>query len=154
MEWRVIPSFPNYEASDSGRVRHARTGRVRTPADVGGALVISLYCRGRMTSRNVGALVLEAFVGPRPGNAECSHLNGDYRDSRLANLRWESQAANLSRKREHGTHGVKLNEEQVSEVRRRLAAGETQRSIARALGINQSNVSRINSGKAWADSEV
>lgn len=30
-EWRVIPEFPNYEASDAGRIRHRYTGYVRKP---------------------------------------------------------------------------------------------------------------------------
>ena len=42
--------------------------------------------------RDVGAIVLEAFVGPRPEGLVCCHLNGDANDNHLENLKWGTRA--------------------------------------------------------------
>ena len=49
-----------------------------------------------------------------------------------------------------GTFSVaKLNPEQVLEIRRRLADGETQRKIAEDFGVTHTVVTNINTGKTW-----
>lgn len=45
----------------------------------------------------------------------------------------------------------KLTWAQVREVRRRVAAGESQRSVALSVGVTQSNVSRIVAGQTWRE---
>ena len=42
---------------------------------------------------------------------------------------------------------VKLNDETIHEIRRRLALGHFQHDIAADLGINQGRVSEVNTGK-------
>ncbi len=44
---------------------------------------------------------------------------------------------------------AKLNEEQVAEIKRRLAAGEKRQPIARDYGINPTIISMIKTGKIW-----
>lgn len=46
---------------------------------------------------------------------------------------------------------AKLTEDQVSEVKARLASGETGRSIAKAFGIHFGTVSDIRCGKIWKE---
>lgn len=46
---------------------------------------------------------------------------------------------------------VKLVEEDVCEIRRRVAAGEYRKDIAREFGVSPSFVSQIVKGRAWAD---
>lgn len=100
-----------YEVSDLGRVRslprvdalgRRRGGRVLR----GGTDIIGGYQQVSLTppavdgeaqpqvSYRVHVLVLETFVGPRPAGMEACHNNGDPRDNRLSNLRWDSRAAN------------------------------------------------------------
>ena len=43
----------------------------------------------------------------------------------------------------------KLTESDIAEIRKRLATGEMQRSIAEDFDITQANVSAINTGKTW-----
>lgn len=43
----------------------------------------------------------------------------------------------------------KLTEAMVVDIRRRLSRGETGSSIAKALGVHKSQISRIKSGKGW-----
>jgi DNA-binding XRE family transcriptional regulator len=44
---------------------------------------------------------------------------------------------------------AKLSEADVSEVRRRCAAGETQASVARAYGVARTTISAIVVGRNW-----
>lgn len=80
----------------------------------------------------VHAVVLGAFVGPRPEGCDASHKNGHRDDNRLSNLCWESRAANNRRKAAHGTQirgeqhkCSKLTAAEVTEIRARAARGET-----------------------------
>ena len=101
-DWRAVPGFEDlYEVSDLGRVKSlARLKRGRgnrmnplrerilkaTPCY--GYLQVGLSEDGQVTYKKVHALVLTAFVGPRPEGMESRHLNGDRRDNHLANLCW------------------------------------------------------------------
>lgn len=105
--WRDIPSLPEYEASNHGRVRrrpHERPmpkGGVRT---YGGkpwfgaweprrARYIIQY---RRRTYRVAALVCEAFHGPRPAGQVAMHINENSRINRPENLAWGTQKENLN----------------------------------------------------------
>ncbi len=113
--WRSIPGWEGlYEVSNLGRVRSVdrtvvtglgprrykgRLRRVYTGDDL----------RPRVTFRGaynykVCALVLKAFVGPRPHGMEACHNNGDSTDNRLENLRWDTPSANNYDLVLHGRH--------------------------------------------------
>lgn len=62
------------------------------------------------------------------------------------NCRW---ATVYEQARNHGSS--KLTAQLVQEIHGRCEHGETQRSIARRLGISQSTVSEIRNGKLWPD---
>ncbi len=108
--WRTIPSLPEYEASDWGRVRrkpHLKprkggglrraggkpTKGVLRPA-TGGPRYSIMY-KGR--NYKVARLVCEAFHGPPPpGKPNCLHRNETATDNRPANLKWGTQRENLN----------------------------------------------------------
>lgn len=46
-------------------------------------------------------------------------------------------------------HEAKLTEEQVREIRRRAAAGETRRAIARSLGVSRWCITLIVNRRTW-----
>lgn len=104
MEWRAIPSLPDYEASSAGTVRRrpfsqampnggTRTyGGTETTGAWDGARFIISY-RGK--SRKIARLVCEAFHGPANGRV-CMHLDEDARNNRPDNLAWGTQKENLN----------------------------------------------------------
>lgn len=125
-EWRPIPGFVNYEASNLGRIRllsHYKVrrnkfsgydvypvkGRVRKPAprrDSNGredAMILSITINGQQRTVYVHQLVLFAFIGPRPEGFECCHHDGNFRNNELSNLRWDTSAANKADAKRHGT---------------------------------------------------
>lgn len=164
--WREIPGFPGYEASDLGRVRSlintrgnpARTPKLKKPWMRGGYPIVTLTrTRGRTDSvKQVGHFVLLAFRGDPPPGTECSHLNGNQLDNRLANLAWETHLVNMARKADHGTivrgeaHGqARLTEREVAVIRRLLDGGVPGRTIALAFEVGEATVSQIRSGTTW-----
>lgn len=104
-QWKPIPDFPGYEASDEGRIKSVARTIVRGAG-------IEQPIRERIlkqhpyakrglfvsfsgsTTRAVHRLVLEAFEGPCPPGHECCHLDDDATNNRLSNLRWDSRSAN------------------------------------------------------------
>lgn len=105
--WKPIAGYEDaYEVSDLGRVRSlprevmsgcgvrkTRPMIRRTFLGDKGEARLFLSIEGRRKVFYVSALVLEAFVGPRPEGMEARHRNGDMRDDALANLWWGPQAS-------------------------------------------------------------
>ena len=101
--WMPVPGFDKYEVSNLGRVKSHSRGAPRIlrpgPTNYGHLSVVL----GRGNTRMVHALVLTAFVGPRPPGADCRHLDGDPTNNHLANLRWGSRTENILDAVAHGT---------------------------------------------------
>lgn len=125
-QWRPVSGYVgSYEVSSLGRVRSLdrriecrngssfrRRGVLLNPSEhtPGGYRQVKLP---NVESSNasaqrtafVHALVLTAFVGPRPGpEIEARHLNGIRSDNRLANLTWGTASENAYDRVRHGTH--------------------------------------------------
>jgi hypothetical protein len=100
--WRITPIHSGYEVSSNGRLRNARTGQILKPRPLPSGYI--KYHLTKQFEEYAHALVLLSFVGPRPTKKhQASHLNGDCRDNRLANLVWELPTTNNRRKTAHGT---------------------------------------------------
>lgn len=166
-EWRPIPGWPGYEASDDGEVRSwlkvgfapapAAPRVLRTTVDQDGYRRMHLHRDGKRRSRKVASLVLETFVGPRPSRLDACHNDGVRSNDVLLNLRWDTRKSNLADREQHGTVNrgernghASLDEAVVRDIKRRLALREPQSSIAASVGCAQSTVSKINLGARWA----
>lgn len=108
-EWRPVPSLPGVMASSLGRVHklvaandhRGQAGKKTRPTFGAKRYVRPNYpvmnVRWKGTGiRMVSRLVLEAFVGPAPEGAVAMHINDDSTDNRIVNLKWGTQAENLS----------------------------------------------------------
>lgn len=119
-DWRPIPGWEGYyEVSNFGRVRSVDRwvdytdgrrrfieGQIRRPKPnaKGGHLLVGLNRDNHKTMRCVHALVMFAFVGPRPEGMGVCHNNGDPTDNRLPNLRYDTKSANMQDSVLHGTN--------------------------------------------------
>lgn len=156
--WLPVVGYEGwYEVSDLGHIMRVRTGRIlRCHPDTSGQPMVSLCRYGIRAPKLVSRLVLQAFVGPCPDGMECCHNDGNPANNRLDNLRWDTHVNNERDKRAHGTtiHGnhngaAKLRECDVPDIVARSAAGESQRDIARAFGVNQTTIGLLLRGKTW-----
>lgn len=115
-EWRPVVGWEGlYEVSNTGLVRsldrmvwngfatYCWKGRLLR-GHSGGRPAVNLQYRDRKRGVQVGVLVLEAFVGPRPEGTNCCHWDGNPKNNCVSNLRWDTQSANLLDAVRHGTH--------------------------------------------------
>lgn len=161
--WKPVVGFEGaYEVSNMGRVRSLdRTiicgngvrkfyrGRVLRPGPrPSGHLTVVVGSR----TQNVHALVLRAFVGPRPDNACARHLDGDEKNNKDTNLAWASWAENCQDRKHHKGWKTKiLTPSTAKEVKEMLRAGSTYGPIAERFGISKSTVGAIAAGRFHKD---
>lgn len=95
-EWRTTTRNPNYEVSNTGRVRRIDAKKDHSTRDKKGYLVTDLYENGRRTTERVHILVAEAFV-PNPENKpEVNHDDGDKHNNNVSNLYWTTKKENCA----------------------------------------------------------
>jgi len=92
--WVELYGFPNYEISNLGNVRNARTGKVKIIRTDGRQYrIVHLWYNKRRYTKRVSRLVWASF-----NNQFCSktidHINQDGGDDRIENLRCVSQKEN------------------------------------------------------------
>ena len=107
-----------------------------------------------------------ALLGEPPSpDWEVNHRDGNKANNCPENLEWVSRDSNMQHAWDVGLKvlsgpigggrerhpGAKLTEADVAEIRRRLAAGDSQRSIAEKFGVSAANISHIKRGKLWPE---
>jgi ribosomal protein S25 len=152
-EWRPIAGHDGYEVSNLGRVRcwrprnwvskpPAEPRQVKPSPSNNGYLRVRLGKDGG--TRTVHTLVAGAFVERPVGDFEVAHENGNRHDNRSYNLRWKTRKDNHADKRKHGTHGRKLTQEQVDEIRSSYVPNVVSMAkVGERFGVNHSTVHKI-----------
>ena len=151
--WRPISGFARYEVSDLGRVKShcgRRAVRILKPVIRDGYGFVKL---GRDHDLPIHHLVLETFVGPRPAEMECRHLDGCRSNNRLSNLVWGTKSENYADRRGHGTandgerHGhAKLTNDLVLAI---YNSDLSDLEASQVFGVARKVVARIRFGQAW-----
>ena len=159
--FREIPGYPNYIVSVTGLVySKPRLHHMSRVKKIGGNFLPHYDHDGRIEVSlqneqfNVGALILLAFVGPRPTpRHQCCHNDGNYRNNNPKNVRWGTVRENFEDRKKHGTHpsGVlnarsRVTEDQVREIRR---SNENQHVLAARYGLSQQAISAIKKRVSW-----
>ena len=169
--WRQIPNFPDYEASTEGQIRSLErtitqsNGSLRTfPSKVlkpgkntRGYLIVTLIAPDRSrNTRSVHRLMLETFVGPRPEDLECRHLDGNHQNNTLVNLCWGTSGDNMADKIAHGTYvrGEKvgnsvLTEAHVCSIYKKAHAGAQMDALAEEYGVTRQSIEAIKYRRNW-----
>ncbi len=160
--WKIIPSFPDYEASCLGEVRRRFAndrGRRKHQALKGherrGYRYVTLFRDGKRYSRGMHTLVCEAFHGERVPGVEACHWDGNGLNNCAANLRWGTHKENGEDMVRHGSNAgpnhwrTKLTWADVTEMRVRRDAGETLTQIAADYPASRNAVRKILKNKSW-----
>ena len=120
-EWRPVPGYEGfYEASTEGRVRSVdrryldSSGRLQrhrgcllTPLSAGPTrkyLKLRLHVGHERKTVSLHRIVAATFLGPCPAGMEVCHYDGDPRNNRVENLRYDTHWANIQDSIRHGTH--------------------------------------------------
>jgi hypothetical protein len=167
--WKSVVGYEGlYSVSTDGRVRGERKTRDRGRGVL--AIVrerilrpyagknynsVSLVNGESKKTKNIHSLVAEAFLGKLERGQCVCHINGDSRDNRLLNLRYDTYSGNMLDKKKHGTNkeGVGhykhiLTEEQARYILS-VKGEKTCSELADKFGVSISTISKINTGKNW-----
>jgi hypothetical protein len=115
---------------------------------------INLRYNGEQRPFRVNRLVAEAFYGPAPEGYVCRHMDGSRRNNQPGNLDWGTPEQNSADASAAGSFSgeqaskARLSARDVEEIR---ASVEPQAVLAERFGITQPTVSKIKSGKRWAE---
>jgi hypothetical protein len=110
-EWREVIDNPNYQVSNTGRVRrngHNKDKAVRVAND--GYLKTDLYMDGKRKTKRINRIVAQAFI-PNPENKpEVNHKDGNKLNNNVSNLEWNTKPENVKHAWENGlakpSHGM------------------------------------------------
>lgn len=95
--WETVESNPNYEVSNTGKVRNIKTKKTLKPClSNSGYHVISMSNNGKITSTNIHTLVAKAFI-PNDNPlfyTDVHHIDGDKQNNNVKNLLWTTHAKN------------------------------------------------------------
>lgn len=168
--WKPIGGFETkYEVSNTGRVRRINYLK---PDLAKGYERVELYDGDKLRIEKVHRLVMEAFSGDCPTGKEVNHKDGNKRNNRADNLEYVTHKENLAHAVKTGLHrgpinpwrGVgargescgmaKLKWEQVREIRKRVANGESMRSLAKVFGVGSSTVGLIVHNRTWIENTL
>jgi hypothetical protein len=125
--------------------------QLKSSPSYGGYLKVALCNAPRKPrTRHVHALILETFVGPKPSNKECRHLDGDNTNNALSNLCWGTPQENHADAVRHGTFStpfcIKITDEDVRLIRQ-LVRWLYHREIAMLFDISRGYVCHLIAGK-------
>ena len=98
--WRSIDGFINYQASNVGRVRMAKSGRLLIPmANLKGYLFVRLRnCEGVRKSKTSHRLVAQEFLSNSNNKPCVDHISRDRKNNAITNLRWATWSDNSANK--------------------------------------------------------
>lgn len=148
--WKQIPGY-NYEVSNHGRVRNAKTLHVLKPMLTGAKHNQRMKVRLSTFPRvdfDVAHLVLAAFDKPRPKGEVAMHGDDNPKNNHILNLCWatvQDNARDMARKCRGGNQ--RLTPDTVDEIRKRRVSGERGRILALEYGISEQRVCDIYKGR-------
>ena len=109
--WKAVPGFDLYDVSNYGGFRSWRGGGYsgpnirekplsvkRKPTPAGYMTASMIGEDGKPHNYFIHCLVLLTFVGPRPEEMVCRHLDGNPANNHLTNLKWGTQTENAADK--------------------------------------------------------
>jgi hypothetical protein len=120
--------------------------------------IVGLWIEGKRKYFLLSRLVLTMFVGPCPEGMECCHEDGNPKNNKVGNLRWDTHKNNHKDMERHGRNrrgedrsSSKLTTNEVLEIRHLYATGKfTQRQLADKFGMSsQMTVSKIVRRETW-----
>lgn len=164
--WQEIPGYPDYEASNLGRIRSWKSGNgrgdraivpriLRSAPDSYGYQQVVLMKDGDRYARKVHHLVLWAFVGERPHrHMEACHGPAGRSNNSIDNLSWGTKTKNHGEdRRRDGTSSngeqngrAKLNEHNIIEIRNSTL---NKNDLAMKFGVSICTINDILKGRTW-----
>jgi HNH endonuclease len=174
-KWRIIPSYPDYAASNLGSIKrvtpHKNSTRAigeikqRVSKATGYCLVTLMKPDAAIiTERSkkyrpllVNWLVCEAFHGKCPdGKTDAAHHDGIKTNNTPSNLSWKTAAENTEDKVRHGTitqgtkcYNAKLADDVVRDIRAKRQDGWSWNRLVDYFGVSKRSIRNVCSVTSW-----
>ena len=158
-EWKRIPGFDGYEASTLGRIRSLKykTPRIlKRGHNLRGYPQHHVSVGGVDSTVTVHRLVALAFFGPRLGDMQTNHKDGDKENARPSNLEYITGEANHRHAVDtdlkafgERQHSAKLRQEDIVVIKRSLQDGVPGQRLARLYEVVKQTIYNIRDGKTW-----
>lgn len=176
VNFKHVRDFPGYAVGDNGSVWSCRkvkgSGRgkpvttvfsswheIKPQVSAAGYLLVCLMRGSKKHSKTLHRIVAEAFIGECQQGMQCCHENGNRKDSRATNLRWDTPRSNAKDKEKHKTiingskhHNAKLTVGAVSYINEKYkfrSKTHGQRQLAKMFEVTQSTISSVIVGDTW-----
>lgn len=145
---KTIPHYPKYEITQRGEVFRKGKDTPLSWVDNGkGYKSVKLYNSDRPKGRLclVHRLVMSTWSPEGGEGKDVNHLDGDKANNSLDNLQWVTKSENTRHAHRTGLFASrrKLTEDDVHEIRRRLAEGEVVKVLAGEFSVKDSVVYKI-----------
>lgn len=116
--WKDIKDYPNYQVSNLGKVKNAKTNKILKPfSPIGEYLKVSLSKNGKAKHYFIHRLVAETFI-PNPNNYPCvNHKDENPSNNCVSNLEWCSYQYNNNYGTRNGKVAEKLRKVKCKKVR-------------------------------------
>ena len=161
-KWWYVDGAPEYMVSDYGRVWSKKSKKILKvkPMDKHGHMGVSLFVDGKPRYEYIHRVMAKAFVPNTNNDPIVRHLNDNPKDNFIENLQWGTQKDNIKDCINNGNAHFVTREERekgLNKLRTPIYAidiqtgkriiFESQRQASRILGIQQSNIHKVLSGK-------
>lgn len=172
-QWKAIPNYSRYEASDCGRLRSLNYKNTRTVRVLKPALTEDGYLKtmlqddnGRYHSLTVHHFVTLAFFGPREDGLQVNHKDGVKTNNSIDNLEYCTASQNVRHAYDNGLEKplkgqdnpfAKLRNEDVLFIRKAAEEGGRyygRKSLAERFGISECHVKEIVNKRRGAWSHI
>lgn len=152
-----------YEISNYGRLRNIKSGNIRKLSFNKNGYLHCVISRGRKRkiAIKIHRAVAENFVEGNKEGLVINHKDGVKTNNNYKNLEFITREENIKHAVKHGlikrggeAPGAKLNDDQVSEIRKMYKPGSvTLKQISKEFGVGIQTVSDIINGKTFVDIE-
>lgn len=148
-----IVRFVSKKGNESWRLKKSRI--ICTQVINSGYDLVHLNVNDTRKARTVHSVVAEAFIGPRPKGMDVCHNNGNRRDNRAVNLRYDTRSADHLDRIAHGTiYGPETSHKltaSIAEFIRSTDNGtrEFRKRAAFVFGVSEKAIRRVLRKDSW-----
>lgn len=112
-----------------------------------GYYYVTLTNNGSRKCLSVARLVAKTYIPNKKGLLQVNHIDGNKLNNNVKNLEWTTNRLNTVHAYRNGLKLVKTTESVIDSIRVMNQIGVSQKEIGTRLGLNQSTISRVLSGK-------